>query len=441
MRRVTQENRGKYTAGIDGLIYTTSEARGMLLDEIGRLNPFNYHCLPVRRVYIPKPRGGLRPLGIPTIKDRVMQAVVKMALEAEWEARFEPNSYGYRPGRRCQDAIQQIRSITMRVNGNKGSPWVLDADIAGCFDNINHEKLLEKVPVFRETIRRWLKAGVVEFSAWHETLAGTPQGGIISPLLANIALDGMERAFGMETLKGNYVNPYHRQGRNKGVSLVRYADDFVNAAPSREVIITHVIPILRSFLAERGLALKGAKTRIVHIEDGFDFLGFSLRQFPCKTGKFACIVRPSKESVKKLLGHVSEVLSRNKQAKADDIVTRLNQIIIGWCNYYRWCNAKATFGYIDSRIWQMLWRWCVRRHESKDKNKSKGWIKNRYFMRVGNRDWVFGERADHVLQLAARIKIGNRYVKVKGCNSPYDPALHAYWEKRGYWRVAPGIVT
>jgi RNA-directed DNA polymerase len=220
IRRITQENQGKHTAGIDGVVCATPDARLSLLKE--GLSLKGYRPKPVRRVYIPKANGKQRPLGIPTVKDRVMQAIVKLALEPEWESRFEANSYGFRPGRSCQDAIEAIHTT---LNRRGCSQWVLDADISGCFDHIEHEALLRRLPVFTTTIRRWLQAGVVEFGQLRPSEAGTPQGGVISPLLANIALDGLERAFGSEGPEGKPVQPALRKGPNKGLNLIRYADD------------------------------------------------------------------------------------------------------------------------------------------------------------------------------------------------------------------------
>ena len=425
VRRITQENKGKNTPGIDGQIYATSKARLELLKDVSQTNIFNYKCKPLRRVYIPKSSGDKRPLGIPTVKDRVMQMLAKLALEPEWEARFEPHSYGFRPGRRCMDAIWQIWNSLRALKTAKSSEWVLDADISGCFDNINHDTLLKRVPVFRETVKRWLKSGIIEFGKYFQTKSGTPQGGIISPLLANIALDGMERLFGAENSKGNYTSPSNRRGENKKLNLIRYADDFVVIAPSRERIINYVLPTLRTFLKERGMELNEAKTKIIHRDDGFDFLGFTIRQYHSKTGR-VCLAKPSKKAVKRHLEDIKTMISMNKQMKADELISKLNPIIRGWANYYRYSSAKETFNYIDYRIWKMLWQWCLRRH----KDKGKQWIRHRYFMNLGKRKWIFGERKENVLLFCRSFRAGVKYIPVKGYSSPYDASLHEYWSNR-----------
>jgi len=424
IRKVTQLNSGKLTPGIDNKLYITSEARMQLYQEI---NFINYQPRPVKRVYILKADGRRRPLGIPTILDRVVQTMVKMALEPAWEARFEPNSYGFRPGRRCQDAIQQIRVSAGRRKGSIEFPWILDADITGCFDNINHEELLNKLSVFKPIVLKWLKAGLVENGQFYKIKTGVPQGSIIGPLLANIALDGLERLLGIEDSRGRYIQPSKRKGLDKGVSIIRYADDFIVIAPTREIIVNYALPKIKSFLEKRGLIINERKTRILSTEEGFNFLGFAMKQIWDRNHHIFLTV-PSKQAVKRHLKHIKEVLSSNKQAKVLDIVETLNPIIRGWANYFRHCHAKKTFNYIDHRIWQMLWQWCVRRHP----RKTKGWVKRRYFRKVGKRDWIFQV---HEVQLISTAKVGvaKYYIKVGMYNSPYDPKLKEYWKRRGTW--------
>jgi RNA-directed DNA polymerase len=411
-RQVTQQNRGKHTPGVDGVIVDTPEARVQLLEE--GLNLKGYRPMPVRRVHIPKSNGKTRPLGIPTVKDRVMQAIVKFALEPEWESRFEANSYGFRPGRSTMDAITAIHT-TMNRKGS--SQWVLDADISGCFDNISHDTLLAKLPVFTAMIRRWLKAGVVEFGRRSESQSGTPQGGIISPLLANIALDGLERLFGAEDARGNPVAPAKRKGLNRGLSVVRYADDFVVTAPSKEVLEEYVMPKLTDFLKQRSLELSDAKTRIVHIDEGFDFLGFTVRRFKNKLLTF-----PSRGKVLKHLRSIKAYLKSHEQTPAGQVVFDLNSVIRGWSNYYRHCAAKETFDSADYRVVQMLWVWAKRRHP----NKPAKWVKQRYFR--NDSYWTFFEGNAQLLRRTATPI--TRFTKVEGKASPFDPTLKGYWLSR-----------
>jgi len=370
IRRTMQENQGKHTAGVDGMVYDTPEARWKLFQE--GLSLKGYQPKPVRRVYIPKDNGKQRPLGIPTGRDRVMQAIVKAALEPEWEARFEANSYGFRPGRCTMDAIAAIHTTMSRKDS---SPWVLDADISGCFDNLDHSPLLAKLPVFTATLHRWLKAGVVELGSLMPTDTGTPQGGVGRSLLL-VALDGMERLFDAEYADGRPKAPAFRRGHNKGIAVIRYADDVVITAPTREVLETYARPRLEKFLQERGLALSEAKTRIVHITEGFNFLGFHIRKFG-KRGTLLAV--PQKAKVLKHVRAIRAYLDAHKQTPAVTVIRALNPVIRGWANYYRYCAAKHVFQKVRHAQWHMLWVWAKRRHPKKGRRG----VKARYFRSDG----------------------------------------------------------
>lgn len=414
IRLVTPQNQGRHTPGLDGLVYDTPEKRWDFSREKFSLS--GYQPTAVKRVYIPKGEGQQRPIGIPTMKDRVMQAIVKAALEAEWEAKFEANSYGFRPGRRTMDAIEQLHCT---LNKPGSSNWILDADLTGCFDNIAHEPLLARISGFITTIRRWLKAGVVELGHYTDTDSGTPQGGIISPLLANIALDGMERLFGSETKQGNPVRPSNKRGWKKGISLIRYADDFVVMAPSKEMIEQEVLPRLNHFLNQRGLSLNQAKTRIVHRNEGFNFLGFHIRRYDRKL-----LIKPQKEKVQAHLKHLKHILMTNRQATIDQIVPKLNPVIWGWATYYRHVAAKETFTYVEHRLWHLMWHWAKRRHPT----KTAKWVKQRYYKQMGRRQMVFGNQT---VTLCNPVSIPIiRYVKIIGRHSPYNPTLKGYWLHR-----------
>ncbi len=421
IRRITQENQGKHTAGIDRVVCATPEARWQLFQE--GLSLKGYKPTPVRRVYIPKDNGTQRPLGIPTVKDRVMQAIVKAALEPEWEARFDANSYGFRPGRCPMDAIEALH-VTLSQHGS--SQWILDADISGCFDNIDHEPLLAKLPVFTTTLRRWLKAGVVDLGCFSPTDTGTPQGGVASPLLANVALDGMERLFDAEWPDGRRKSPVHRKGLNKGVTVIRYADDFVATAPTREVLETYVRPRLEHFLQERGLAFSEAKTRIVHLRDGFNFLGFQIRKFGRRRETLLTV--PHKEKVLKHLREIRAYLDAHKQTPAGQVIKALNPLIRGWAQYYRHVSAKAVLVKVGHAQWHMLWRWAKRRHPK----KNCAWVKAHYYRDKGY--WAFHAGKAELVK-PEKIPL-TRFTKVAGKNSPYDPALRQYWHERKQRQVA-----
>lgn len=415
VRKVTQLNQGKRTAGVDKEVILTPEQRVKLIREMREYSLWKVK--PTKRIYIPKANGKQRPLGIPTIKDRVAQALVKNALEPIWEAQFEANSYGFRVGRSGHDAIEQC---FLRLQSNRDT-WVLDADISGFFDNITHETILKSINKFpaRNLIKQWLKAGYLDKGEFKETNSGTPQGGIISPLLANIGLHGLEQFLSQfKKVKGRY--------KSNKYGFVRYADDFIITARSREEI-EEIQPKIEQWLWERGLQLNRDKTRIVHISEGFNFLGFNLRQY---NGKL--LIKPQKEKVLKFLKEMRDWLKENKTVEQEIVIRQLNPKLRGFGNYYRHAVSKKVFSYINSEMWIALWRWAKRRHP----NKGRRWIAKRYF-KIRGKGWEFacdvkdrrGKTKEIGLFNIAKIPI-ERHIKVKGTASPDDPQLADYWTKR-----------
>jgi RNA-directed DNA polymerase len=420
VRRVT-ENDGKKTPGVDQEIWDTPEKKTQAVHTLKRRG---YQSQPLRRVYIPKSDGKtMRPLGIPTMKDRAQQALYLLALVPVVETTADKNSYGFRQQRSCADAIKQCFLALRSAN----TQWILEGDIKSCFDKISHDWLLAHVPMDRVILQKWLKSGYMEKHVLHETTDGTPQGGIISPALANCALDGLERL-----LREKY--PAEKRLKSLGggkpcVNLVRYADDFVITSKSKELLEGEIKPLVEQFLQERGLELSPTKTVITHVEKGFDFLGQNVRRYP--NGKL--LIKPSKKNVKTFLGGIRQAIKAALGMSAADLIDQLNPKIRGWANYHRHVVSKRTFGRVDHALFSSLWQWARRRHP----NKNPRWFKSKYFERRGDRDWsFFGESCDDegrpkkVWLFHAKSTPIKRHVKVKGEANPYDPTYETYFEER-----------
>lgn len=360
VKRVTS-NKGKNTAGVDKVLWTTPNAK---MGAVADLKRRGYNPQPLRRVHIKKSNGKLRPLGIPTMKDRAMQALYLMALNPVAETTADRHSYGFRRERCTVDAIVQCHTI---LSKEVSPQWILEGDIKGCFDHISHQWLLDNIPTDKVMLCKWLESGFVFNRQLFPTEEGAPQGGIISPTLANMALDGLQAMlaenFKLRRTKMGYFNPM--------VNLVRYADDFIITCSDRETLETLVRPAVSEFLQARGLTLSEEKTKITHIDEGFDFLGFNVRKY-----KGTLLIKPSKKNVKEFLAKIKAIIRKNQAIRQDKLIGLLNPVITGWGNYYKGCVAAKTFKNADAQIFYKLWAWALRRH----RHKGKKWVYNRYFL-------------------------------------------------------------
>ncbi|MGW0690030.1 group II intron reverse transcriptase/maturase [Streptomyces sp. NPDC002738] len=418
VRRVAQMSSGRRTAGVDGVVALTPSDRGQLAKRL--LTDPAATASPVRRVYIPKANGKTRPLGIPVLQDRANQARVKNALEPEWEARFEGRSYGFRPGRSCHDAIEAIFKVTAQKKAKR--LVALDADLTAAFDRISHEHLLNAIGSFpgRRQIRKWLKAGVLEQGSLIRAEEGTPQGGVISPLLLNVALHGMGEVIGANRPQGG--------SRPHSPALIRYADDFVVLCATEEEA-WEIKAKLTNWLAPRGLTFNEEKTQVRNLSEGFDFLGFNVRRYRDKL-----IIKPSESAVRRARARIKEIVSAGSGLPPEVLIYNLRPFVRGWSTYYRHAVSAVTFKKLDTYTYECLRRWACRRH----KNKTGLWVAQRYwgpYRKGRSARWVFGT-PEHHLPLFAWTRI-IRYVPVKGESCKDDPKLVEYWAARARKRI-PG---
>ena len=414
VRRVSQ-NKGSKTPGIDGVIWNTDARRMKAVNQLSRKT---YKAKPLKRIYIPKKNGKLRPLGIPCMVDRAQQALHLLALEPVSETLADPNSYGFRSNRSTADAVSQcFKCLALK----KSAKWILEGDIKACFDKIGHQWLLDNIAVDKRMLKQWLRSGFMDKGLFYDTDEGTPQGGIISPTLMLMTLSGLEQCIKSTALK-----------KSARANFIGYADDFVVTCSSKEVLVNDIKPLIADFLAERGLTRSVEKTKLTHIDDGFDFLGFNHRKYKGKL-----LIKPSKSNTLLFLGNLRELIKKHATIPVNDLIKLINPKLRGWANYYRHCVAKQIFGYVGHNLFQALWHWAVKRHPT----KSKDWVVHKYFLnrkgqwqfhgwqKVMNMDCLF-----NLFQIA-KVPI-ERHVKIKSAATPFDPEYQEYLAKRKSKRQA-----
>lgn len=423
VKRVT-ENRGRFTAGVDGVTWKTPLQK---LNAAKSLQRRGYQAKPLKRVYIPKKNGKKRPLGIPTMYDRAMQALHLLALDPVSETKADNCSYGFRPRRSCADAVARCFIHLSRENS---ASWILEGDIKGCFDHISHQWMLDNIPMDKMILEQWLHAGFIDNKRLFPTKEGTPQGGIISPTLANMVLDGMEQVINDTVGVSFRKNGWQHINKHK-VHLVRYADDFIVTGNSKEILENTILPVIRQFLEERGLQLSEEKTMITSIFKGVNFLGQNIRKY--ENGKL--LIKPSKDSFRSITSTIKDVVKKNRATSPDRLIQQLNPIIRGWSNYHRHVCASKHFSKLDMIVWNTIWKWACKRHP----NKGRVWIKKKYFISNSESNWVFSgkDKSGKSCNLIKAYQITVlRHRLINGKANPYDPDWEKYFVSRKRIRMA-----
>jgi RNA-directed DNA polymerase len=411
VKRVSQ-NKGCKTPGVDGVVWNTDKKKMLAIKSLRRRG---YQPLPLRRVYIPKKNGKQRPLGIPCMIDKAQQALHLLSLEPISETIVDKNAYGFRPKRSVADAIEQcFKALCRRTSAQ----WILEGDIKACFDKIGHQWLNENIPMDKTILNKWLRSGYIDKGLFYHTDAGTPQGGIISPTLMVLTLSGLELRVKQAASKNT-----------DKINFISYADDFVITGASKELLENKVKPVVETFLEERGLELSKEKTRITHISEGFDFLGFNIRKYNNKL-----LIKPAKENVLSFVRNIRAIIKKHPTMAAGELIRRLNPKMRGWAYYYRHSVAKQTFGYVDSQVFKSLYRWTKRRHP----NKSTEWIVRKYFRADISLGWKFqgiGVQGYQLLFEMAHVPI-IRHIKIKSDANPYDPNYAVYFKRRSHRKLS-----